>query len=377
VRRLTYCTNIHPGESWADVRANLESHLIAVKAGVSPTEAFPIGLRLSAQAVDELTDEESRRFREWCEVNDLYVLTVNGFPYGRFHGTSVKERVYEPDWRSKERVAYTRGIADRLVEWLPEGVPGSISTAPIAFTNGFAEDDWPHVRANVRAAVEHLDDLAQRHGRSIVLAFEPESACVVETTEQAVELFDRLALPPALASRAGLCFDCCHQAVEFEDPAESLRTIQAAGIVIGKVQVSSALHAHGEEIERLLQFDEPTYLHQVVARDVDGALHRAADLPEFFGGNGRGRDASTRSSIEECRVHFHVPIFAEHLGPCGTTRFFLEDVLPRLDPAIPLEVETYSFDVLPEDLRMSSVGDSIVRELRWARQRIDASHGRP
>ena len=373
MRRLTYCTNIHPGESWADARANLEAHLLGVKAAVAPEVPFPIGLRLSGQAVAEIDDAEARRFQAWCEENGTYVLTVNGFPHGRFHGVSVKEKVYDPDWRDPVRAKYTNAIADRLVQWLPGDAPGSISTVPIAWAPSFQEADWPAVRANVLTVVDHLDALAQSSGKALILAFEPEPGCVVETTSQAIELFERLALPQDRVRYAGLCYDCCHQAVQFEDPIDSFGRIEAAGIPIGKIQVSSSLRARGDEIPNLRAFDEPTYLHQVVARDVDGGLHRASDLPVFFG---EGGGASDGPALEECRVHFHVPIFADHLGPCGTTRFFLEELLPRIDPGIALEVETYSFDVLPAELRTDSVTESLARELIWAEQRCHASNRR-
>lgn len=374
MRRLTYCTNIHPGESWEDVRANIEGHLLGVKRSVSPGGVFPIGLRLSGAAVQELDDDEADMFREWCERNDTYVLTVNAFPHGRFHGVAVKERVYDPDWRDPVRVDYTKAVADRLAEWMPTDAPGSISTVPIAWAASFDQSDWDIVRKNVREAVEHVAEVSTLYGSSFVLAFEPEPGCVVETTDQAIELFDRLALPDELQPYAGICFDCCHQAVEFEDPVQSFTRIRDAGIPIGKVQVSSSLRARGAEIANLLAFDEPTYLHQVVARDEDGGLHRGADLPRFFGPGGPGRVAAAR--LTECRVHFHVPIFADHLGPCGTTRFFLEELLPQIDPSIPLEVETYSFDVLPPALRNDSVVDSIARELSWVQQRYDESDRR-
>jgi len=368
---LTYCTNIHPGESWADVRANLEAHCVAVKAAVLPDAAFPIGLRLSNQAACDVTPDESRRFRDWCEANDCFVLTVNGFPYGQFHGTAVKEKVYEPDWRDPARVAYTTRIADLLAMWLPAGVRGSISTVPIAFRPGFAATDWTSVRAHLVQVLEHLDAIRQRNGVEIILAIEPEPRCVLETTAEAVAFFERMHFPQGIADLAGLCFDCCHQAVAFEDPATSLAALRAAGVVIGKVQVSVSLRAVGEEIANLARFDEPTYLHQVVARDHDGSLARWIDLPDFF-----AESAARRSSIAECRVHFHVPIFADHLGHCGTTRFFLEDILPQLDPTIPLEVETYSWDALPAELRTESVAESVARELRWVQETLDASHRR-
>ncbi len=364
---LTYCTNIHPGEGWSDVVANLESHAIPVKRAVLPDAMFPLGLRVSGEAAEEVTIDEAKRFRDWCEEQGFCVPTLNGFPHGRFHGSGVKERVYLPDWRDPERAWYTRKLADLLAEWLPAGSVGSISTVPVAFRRGFDPDgldapsdadDWRLVHAHVCNALAHLDALRQSHGVEIVLAFEPEPRCVLETTKEAIAFFERMQLPASRADLAGLCFDCCHQAVEFEDASRSLASLRDAGVRIAKVQVSSALRAVGDEVAALPRFDEPVYLHQVVARDADGALHRFDDLGDF---------ARAEVAAEEARVHFHVPIFAAHLGPCGTTRGFLEDALPLLAPDMLLEVETYSFDVLPAELRRTSVDESIVRELEWVR----------
>jgi sugar phosphate isomerase/epimerase len=363
---LTYCSNIHPGESWRDVLANLEGHARAVKAAVSPVAPFPLGLRLSAAAAAEIDAREAARFRDWCAAAGFDVPTLNGFPHGRFHGAGVKEKVYLPDWRSPERVAYTARLGELLAGWLPlrgPGAVGSISTAPIAFRAHWDEADRPRVRENLVAALEALARLRDASGHEIVLALEPEPRCVLETTAEAVAFFDRLALPPSLAPLLGLCFDCCHQAVEFEAPAAALGALRDAGVRIGKVQVSSALRATRAEFAALAAFDEPTYLHQVVARDAGGALARFDDLPAFLG---LPREELAR--FTECRVHFHVPIFAARAEGCGTTRAFLEAALPLLPADTPLEVETYSWNVLPAAARTGTVAESIVRELRWVRE---------
>lgn len=361
VRALTYCTNIHPGEAWSDVKANLEAHLLGVKARVSPERSFPIGLRVSGRAANELDAEESRRFQAWCEENDCFVLTVNGFSHGRFHGAGVKEHVYLPDWREPARADYTCRLADLLAEWLPEAVAGSISTVPVAFRRGFEDEHWAAVRVQLEGVLAHLARIFEERGVEIALALEPEPRCVLEQTSEAVAFFERMDFPPQLGRFLALCYDCCHQAVEFEDPAASLAALGAAGVPIAKVQVSSSLCARGDEVEALPGFDEPTYLHQVVARGAEGDLHRFDDLPDFA-------EALKGHRFVEARSHFHIPIFSEHLGPCGTTRFFLEELLPKVDPAIPFEVETYSWDVLSPELRGSHVVDDIARELSWASQ---------
>jgi sugar phosphate isomerase/epimerase len=230
---LTYCSNIHPGEGWSDVLANIESHGRAVKAAVSPRAAFPLGLRISAQAAHEIDAREAARFRDWCAAQGFDVPTLNGFPYGRFHGTGVKEKVYLPDWRSPERVQYTRRLGELLAAWLPlrgPGARGSISTVPIAFRAHWDEGDRALVRRHLIETLDALARLRDASGHEIVLSLEPEPRCLLETTDETVAFFAALALPASLAPGLGLCFDCCHQAVEFEDAARALAMLRDAGI---------------------------------------------------------------------------------------------------------------------------------------------------
>lgn len=375
-RQLGYCTNIHAGEAWSDVMRNLEQHALAVKQAVSPRRSFPLGLRLSARAAHELDARGVQAFRDWCERHGCHVMTVNGFPYGPFHGAAVKAAVYLPDWRDAQRAAYTRRLADVLAQWTAPGARSSISTVPIAYRDGFGEHDWPLVRANLVDALSHLARLHDAGGPQLMLALEPEPYCVLETTRQVVDCFARLDLPRSLAPYLGVCLDCCHQAVRFEEPADCLALLADAGIALAKVQVSSALRARGTELAALLAFDEPTYLHQAVVRGNGGRLVDFPDLPQLAQWLARepGVAARVAESVAECRVHFHVPIFLERIGACGTTRFFLEDLLPRLAPEVPLEVETYSFMALPPALRLASVAASIIRELAWVEECVDAPH---
>lgn len=362
---LTYCTNIHPGESWADVMANLNGHALSVKAAVSANDSFPLGLRIAHQAASEMTAEDIAAFRRWCDVHDCYLLTINGFPFGTFHNQPVKAKVYEPDWRSRARVDYTKRLADLAVALSTRTAPLSISTVPVAYKPVFSEADWPIVYQHIVEVLQHLQHIHQMTGITIRLAFEPEPCCVLETIDETVDFFAQLALPENLTPFVGICFDACHQAVEFEDPAQCLQKLAQADIAIAKVQVSSALRARGDEISALLEFDEPVYLHQAVVRQDDNQpLHRFTDLPALSAFLDRAPQP------EECRVHFHVPIFIDHLGVCGTTRFFLEQLLPLLSPDIPLEVETYSFKALPEHLRSGTLEESICRELQWVQTQL-------
>ena len=91
-----------------------------VRNKVSPDQRFAIGLRLGAEAAKELSDQtEITQFRRWLDQNDAYVFTINGFPYGNFHGSRVKEQVYRPDWTAFKELDYTLllfSIMEQLLE---------------------------------------------------------------------------------------------------------------------------------------------------------------------------------------------------------------------------------------------------------------------
>jgi hypothetical protein len=383
---LTYCLNIHRGETWAEHFAAIRGPACAVRDRVAPGEPFGLGLRLGAAAAEELARPEARReFKDFLARENLYVFTINGFPYGAFHGVRVKEQVYAPDWRSPARLDYTLVLAKILAQLLPEGVDGSISTAPLSFK------PWMATPADLDACLENLAALAgwlavleQETGRTVRLALEPEPACTLETTPEVLRFFEedlfgpgaeRLARRRAIPVRAarellrkfiGVCLDTCHAAVQFEDPADAWRRLRAAGIGVPKVQISAALaaawtDAAGREAARaaLAPFVEPVYFHQVRAAAADGAVTGWTDLPEALDGLAR------RDDLVAARCHFHVPLFWSGTPPLTSTAadlgpaFFAE---VRADPQVHLEIETYTFDVLPPPLRAGGVVDGIVRE---------------
>ena len=384
---LTYCTNIHPGENWPDVMTSLKHHLPRVKVAVAPTKPFGVGLRLSAEAAATLhAPGELAAFRNFLAAEDLFVFTINGFPYGAFHGQRVKEAVYQPDWRDERRLAYTNQLADILVELLPVSGFGSISTVPGTFKALGKGAETLMAEMMLRHAA-HLIGLHQAHGKTIALALEPEPCCFLETIEESVRFFEDHLFSPGAAGRIaeltglavgeaeaalrrhlGLCYDVCHAAVEFENAGESISALRAAGIPIQKLQLSAALRLTPgpSQLEALNAFAEGTYLHQVVTRAAGGTLTRYVDLPDALA-------QASASPAEEWRVHFHVPIFEADIEPLGTTQDFLAEILAlhRDTPISPhLEVETYTWDVLPPALRGMPVDEAIARELQWVKARL-------
>lgn len=355
---VTYCTNIHPGESFGEICQGLWDHAPAVAAAVCPGRPFPVGLRLSGRASLECDADAARAFAGELAARNLAVRTINGFPYGRFHDVPVKEAVYRPDWRDPERAAYALRLARLLAGWLPEGGTGAISTVPLGFRQGFPDEELPAAFASLRGVLASLAALYEETGRRIRLAVEAEPGCRIETTAEMAAFFEAVDAPPEHMAHLSVCYDCCHQALQYEDPAESLALLAGRGIEVGQVQVSSALHLDGGDLTQLASFVEPVYLHQAVARLQGGELVRFDDLPQAL--------AARLSGVESWRVHFHMPIFIESLPQCATTQAFLRQVLPLFQPDTPLEVETYTWSVLPPELTAGGVTQSIIREIAWA-----------
>lgn len=391
---LTYCTNIHPGETWEEVRRNLGEHLPAVRARVAPNRPFGVGLRLSAEAARALAQPEAMaEFKDFLARERLYVFTLNGFPYGTFHGKRVKEDVYLPDWTDPKRLHYTDQLADLLVQlWTAEaGSMGSISTVPGAYKeNARSAESVRRMTDLMLQHAAHLVRLRQRTGKYVTLALEPEPCCFLETIEESVAFFrDHLFADPAVRSfvamtglgraqaeqalrdHLGICLDLCHAAVEFEDPQECATRLASEGIGVYKVQITAGLRLpelSPAALAAVRQFDDPVYLHQVVESGPRG-LTRYQDLPDAL------RAAEGRSSGGlEWRVHCHVPIFLDDLGAFSSTQPFVREVLQaqrRKSISTHLEVETYTWNVLPPQARTDNMDEAIAREIAWARDILE------
>jgi len=188
---LAYCTNIHRGEDWAETFEALQRYTLAVRARVCPGKPYAIGLRLSDQASRELSVASTLlSFQKWLEKSNCYVFTINGFPYGRFHGTRVKEQVYAPDWTTRERLEFTKRLFDLLAQLLPEGVEGSVSTVPCSFKEFIKGlEQVKTMRANLWQCVEHIATVSEQSGRKLHLGLEPEPLCYLETSAETISFF--------------------------------------------------------------------------------------------------------------------------------------------------------------------------------------------
>jgi len=377
---LAYCTNVHPGEDWAQTFDSLTQHTLKVKERVQPRGRCAIGLRLSDRAACELAEPATlTEFRHWLDRHDCYVFTINGFPFGQFHGTRVKEEVYRPDWTDLRRLEYTNRLFDLLAQLLPPGVEGSVSTLPGSFKDFISTPDQERsIRDNLWRCVEHIARLCERTGRQLHLGVEPEPFGYFENSAETIRFFDQLHAEhpndPRLGTHLGVNYDTCHFAIQFETPAVALATFRAHGIRISKLHLSNALSLSPTQtaLRELATFAEPVYLHQVVVRRADGSLHRFRDLSPALA----GELTSAPAPDDEWRVHFHVPLHWRPTGLLGTTTDHLEGALEVLkaNPQMcsHLEMETYTWAVLPESVRQRSVTDQIVAEYDWTLAQLRA-----
>jgi hypothetical protein len=370
---LAYCTNVHPGEDWAQTFDSLNRHTLAVKAKLGLTKRYAIGLRLSDQASRELSDSgKLLEFQRWLDKHDCYVFTINGFPFGRFHGARVKERVYLPDWTDPQRLDYTKRLFDLLSQLVPAGIEGSVSTSPGSFKEFITTPEQEQrIRANLWACVEHVAQTCERAGRSLHLGVEPEPLGLFENSEETVRFFERVRHEhpndERLEAHLGVNYDACHFAVEFEEPQTALARFREHRIRLSKIHVSNALKLTPTPtaLAQLAAFQEDVYLHQVIARQPDGSLTRFRDIDLALASKqGRAPEPGT-----EWRIHFHIPLHTQPTGEFDTTSDQILGLLKLLQ-AQPklcshLEMETYTWSVLPETLKTCDVSDQLVAEYRW------------
>lgn len=389
---LTYCSNIHPGESWKETFENLEKYIPEIKEILKTTAPFAIGLRLSNEASLVLQDKgKLTAFKKWLDDQNCYIFTFNGFPYGSFHREVVKDDVHSPDWTTEDRKAYTLRLFDILAFLLRDGMDGGISTSPLSYRHWHSKPkDYDYA---MKTSTEQMVEVALRlyeiklsQGKTLHLDIEPEPDGMLENCQETLDFYSKWLLPIgiptfmerfdltekdaayALKDHIRICYDVCHFAVVYEDHGQVFEAFEREGIKIGKIQISAALKIPIPSTPKekmvvkkiLFPFVESTYLHQVVGRNSANELSSYRDLPDAL-------VSLAASDEEEWRIHFHVPIFLDTYGQLSSTQEDIVNVLKLIKKksVTPhLEIETYTWEVLPEDIHLT-LGESISREIQW------------
>jgi hypothetical protein len=370
---LAYCTNVHRGNTWEETFDSLERYVLSVREKVDPEKRFAIGLRLGADAAWSLSaPEEMLRFQKWLDSKNCYVFTINGFPYGNFHGQRVKEEVYRPDWGTKERLRYTVQLFEILEKLLKPGEEGSVSTLPGSFKEFHPEGTIPpDILENLLLCSDEIDRIKAPKNLDLHLGLEPEPLGLFETTPETISFFEKLKergkARESLLQNIGVNYDCCHLAVEFEEAEDGLSQLNQAGIRLSKLHLSSALRVtpSPENLNFLNRFVEKVYLHQVVIGQGGKVVRRYKDLDLAIEAVQEGKDAPG----EEWRIHFHVPLHDSPGNGLKDTRAHVSKTLDWLarnpEKCRHLEMETYTWEVLPENLRTLDVVEQVAEEYFW------------
>lgn len=368
---LGYCSNVHAATTLEQVRTALSTHAVAVRDRLGIDGNLPLGLWLPASALDSVRETGSSDLKSWLDARGLQVFTINGFPFGDFHGDVVKHAVYQPDWTDPRRTEYTLTLAGLLADLIEPGRSGGVSTVPLGWGPAMDADAVAAAAGRLRSLAAELETLEERTGRCIHVDIEPEPGCAIERLDGLATFFENHLLGGDDADRIRrylrACVDCCHAAVMYEEFADGLAALDDRGIGIGKVQVSNALDVDmttdPEAARAALQdFRDPRWLHQVMVRDESGTrFHEDLDLAMDAESGGRWR------------IHFHVPVHVDRIGPLGTTQALLEDAIELLrsrGEPLDWEVETYAWSALPASLQPDSLAEGITSELQWTRSRL-------
>jgi sugar phosphate isomerase/epimerase len=388
---LTYSTLVHPADDWDQIWHSLNTYVPKVRDRFAGKNRFGVSLRLSAKSAETLVNSPAERakLRKFLDDQNMYLYTVNAFVYGHFKGELVKEQVYEPDWRSEERTQYTMNVASIVADIAPKDVMPSIQTSPLGFKPRVTGPDVvDSYTTNVLRVAKHLVDLEQKTGVTVTLGLEPEPYCFLETTDEtvnyftnhlyagkSVEKFAKMSGMPiaeamfALRKHVGIVYDICHLAVEYEDITQSLQKLVDGGVPIVKLQEAAALHipeVTKETVTALKRYAKTIYLTQTIEKR-DGKLTKYLNVDDAFAAF--EKDPGPR----EWRTHIHVPVFLDDLGEFRTTRFAIADAL-KFHKQKPLsrhlEVETYTWDMLPDHLKTGDIVEYVCRELDWVRGQL-------
>jgi hypothetical protein len=389
---LAYCTNVHRSETWVETFESLKNYTLRVRERVCPNQPYAIGLRLSNRAAHELSDRAVLlEFQRWLGQNRCYVFTMNGFPFGQFRAEHIKDDVYAPDWTSAARLAYTNLLFDLLAHLVPAGMEGSVSTLPCSFKGFYLHaDELKAIRINLWRCVEHVARLSEQTGRKMHLGLEPEPLCLLESSGETIQFFDRMRAEhprdPRLPEHLGVNYDTCHFAVEFEEPQNALPCLVNYGIKISKIHISTALKLlpTAEARKALAAFANDTYLHQVVVRRANGQRVIYTDLNQALASEPLETETAhppeyspstaPASPLTEWRIHFHIPLHSAPAPLFGNTADHVLGVLDLLsvNPNVcsHLEIETYTWAVLPPELKDRDLVEQLAGEYKWTLARL-------
>ena len=368
---LAYCTNVHRGNNWRETFYSLEKYVLEVRKSVCPLKPYAIGLRLGADAARELLEPKVLRRSSYGLINKMSCFYHQWISSRQLSWTTCKRRCLPSRLDGSRASSYTLSLFQILSYLLPKGMDGSVSTLPASFkefhlTGRLPESAFEHLLN----CAEEIENLSQKNGQDLHLGLEPEPLGWFETIPETIEFINELCKlaedPEMVRRRIGVNYDCCHLALEYENPRDGLNALKDAGIRLSKIHLSSALVLSQTRTTLLTleNFVEEVYLHQVITAKNGAVVARIKDLDLAL-----KQEKQKSMNADEWRVHFHVPLHASPENGLGDTR---EHVLMTMDwlaenpdTCTHLEMETYTWEVLPQELRSIDVVEQVIKEYQW------------
>jgi hypothetical protein len=368
---LSYCLNAFDfSGDWKMSLNRVDSIFSKVreKSLISSKEMLGLGFWTSSNFLKLMQcDENIGYLQKFLKSRNYFISTVNAFPYGVFHNQPVKDKVYLPNWLNEKRVEFTIKAAVFLQKFLPENGIGSISTLPGAYKLHIKSSDhkiMKQIADNLEKVAESLAYIYEATGKKIRLGVEMEPDCIWETPEEFVGFYNNyLSAFKYAPEYIGVCYDTCHQELIESTPGAGLRIFLNNDIPIVKIQLSAALEIQNIEFfKNIKNFDEHVYLHQTRIFNNHGEIsEKFIDIPCL-------KTMSEEDAILKC--HFHLPIFWDEKG-----KFFAsarKELLKTLDflkknPNIcqDIEIETYTYNVLPDCINNNDITSAVVNEYKW------------
>ena len=360
---LAYCTNIHRGETWRETFDSLKTHTLAVRDRVCPRA--PVRHRPAL--------EPSGRRRIIRSENTFGISTLARKKFLlRFHHQRISLRPVSRRARQGAGLSCPTGL--RRSGWLtpicflicwrnccPPASKAASAPCPARSRNSSRPANRKKSSAKTSGAASNTSRASVKNPNANCISDSNlNRLCLLENSAETIQFFEQLRAEhkndPRLDEFLGVNYDCCHFAVEFEEPLATLNSLHDSRHQNQQnpfeFRAQSPAHPGGARRE-LQKFADKVYLHQVVARDANGRLKFFRDLPDALADNSKLKIKN--SKLPEWRIHFHVPLHAPAAPPFENTNDHLLGMLdwlaenPKLCPH--LEMETYTWEVLPPELK--------------------------
>lgn len=399
---LSYCTNIHKGESWNEVFTNIKKYTVNVKKLITRKKWFSIGLCLSNKSVKSLTKKNIlKKFQKWLLKKYIYIQTINSFCFTNFHEKNIKQKIYNPNWGTYERYIFTKQIINIIKHTLLITTTGTISTVPLfyKYTIKTKKEKYILLQKSIINLMNILIHL-KKINKNISICMEPEPDCYLEKTSDVITFYNkRLYIhgneylqknykitkkinKQLIKKYIKVCYDICHFSLFKEKIQQTLSKFKKEKIDIGKIQLSSGLKTNEPKnyflknnfFKKLNKITKKTpFLHQAYSTIINKNNTISSHYKDLF--EIKKRPLLEKKPIKMInkkiwKVHYHIPLYKSKHQNFKTTqkeisnlfRILLNSKKYKIPTSI--EIETYTWDNFKKSQKINLL-TSIVNEYKY------------